>query len=659
MRPTDERALLRHSTAESVARRNYPWRRDRAGRRVSHPDSSHRSQCGRGALPIGDRSAEVAAGGAGWLPVLCFLAASGLLLVSVAYMAARQEAAWAPALFWAALLLIYLPVVARLLSNGASRGERLGLVLMLGIAMYLVKVLRNPTGFGFHDELLHWSTADDIITSGHLFGESPMLVVSPLYPGLEVVTAALAQLSGLDIFGAGIVVVGAARVVLVLALYLLFEGVTQSARVAGLATALYMTNPKFIFFNSLFAYESLALPLLVLVLFVMERRSRVSGRTRLSLTMVALLTTFALVTTHHLTSLALVGMLFGWSLVHRLVRTQGDQEPDPWGMATLAAGATVVWFVFVATATIGYLGGPAINTVVGLAEIIAGEEGPKELFTTATGQVAPAWERLVGIASVAVVLVALPIGLLTLWRNHRRSAAVLLGAVALSYPLTLPLRLVGRADISGRAWSFIFLGVALVVALAIWRIALRVRWRAAWRTAVLAPIAVMLVGGLIIGLPAWARMPGPYLAGADVRSINAESIAAAQWARSVLGTDNRLAADATNRLLMGSYGGQHVVWGQQGESELSRVFLSPTFGRTEERLLQDHQVEYVLIDRRLAGVVPISGEYFEKGENLRIRDGRPLDAATLAKFDSLSMVSRVFDSGHVQVYDVGGVAGER
>lgn len=654
----DQRAPHPASTPKRGAPWNTPWRRQGAGRWALGRGYARAEQDDGGAV-VGS-SAETVRGEVGWLPAHCVVAAFGLVLVSTSFAAARQDAIWAPPLFWGALLLIYLPAVARLLAKDASRGERIGLVVMLGVAMYLVKVLRDPTGFGFHDELLHWATADDILSSGHLFGESAILVVSPLYPALEVVTAALAQLGGLDIFSAGILVVGAARIVLVLALFLLFEGVTQSARVAGLATALYMTNPKFLFFNALFAYESLALPFLVLILFVMERRSRLSGGPGVGFTVVALLTTLALATTHHLTSLALVVVLFSWSLFHRLARRRGAREQDPWGMATVAAGAAAVWLAFVAAQAIDYLGGPVISAVVRLTGLLGGEVAPKELFTAATGQVAPTWERMVAAASVAIILVALPLGLVTLWRGHRsRSAALLLGAMALAYPLTLPLRLIGRADLSGRAWSFIFLGVALVVALAVCSTGSRMRWQTARRTAVLGLVGVMLVGGLIIALPGWARLPGPYLAGADARAINRESIAAAEWARDVLGTDNRLAADTTNRLLMGSYGGQHVVWGQQGESRLSRVFLSPTFGRTEARLLQDLRVRYLLIDRRLAGVVPISGEYFEKGESLRIRDGRPLDEGTLAKFDFVPMVTRIFDSGHVQVYDVGRVSGER
>ena len=591
--------------------------------------------------------------GLGWLPVLCLVAAGGLLMMSVAFAATRADAPWGAPLFWASLLLIYLPVLVRLLASSASRGERIGLVLMLGVALYLVKVLRDPTGYSFHDELLHWRTADDILTSGHLFAESPMLIVSSLYPALEVVTAAVAQLTGLDNFTSGLLVIGAARIVFVLALFFLFEGAVGSAQVAALGVALYMTNPKFLFFNALFAYESLALALLVLVLFVVERRSRARGKSAVSLTLIALMAIAALVTTHHVTSLVVVLTLFLWSVFHRLTRRGQTGEPDPWGLAIVAAGAAAVWLVFVATIAVEYLGGPVLSAVQRLVDVIAGEEQARQLFTASTGQAAPVWERLAGMASAGMIVLGLPFGLLALWRQHRKaSAPLLLAAIALAYPATLPMRFTGGADISGRAWSFLFLGVAPVLALAAWSLRSRLRRDLLWRPAVAAPAAILLVGGLCVGIPHWGRLPGPYLAGADIRSINLESIASAEWVRAELGPDNRVAGDATNRLLMGSYGRQDVVWGRPGEQQLWRVFLSPKFGAAEARLLELHDVEYVVMDRRLADTLPISGEYYEKGENLRIRDGKPLDAATLAKFDSVPGVSRIFDSGHVQLYDV-------
>ncbi|MGO8477736.1 hypothetical protein ACC739_38260, partial [Rhizobium ruizarguesonis] len=53
-----------------------------------------------------------------------------------------------------------------------------------------------------HDEFLHWATVKDILEAGRLFLPNPLLPVSPLYHGLELITSALVNLSGLSVLAA-------------------------------------------------------------------------------------------------------------------------------------------------------------------------------------------------------------------------------------------------------------------------------------------------------------------------------------------------------------------------------------------------------------------------------------------------------------------------
>ena len=174
-------------------------------------------------------------------------------------------------LFWLGLLVIFLPIAARLASTTPRRGERIALVLVLGIALYLVKVLHDPFAFASADELVHQHNVLAIIQSQALFGHNPILPVTPLYPGLEGFTAALTSTGGMSTFTAGLIVIAIARVILMLALFLLYESVTGSGRIAGVATALYATNPHYLFFDASFSYESFALPLAVLAVYAVSR----------------------------------------------------------------------------------------------------------------------------------------------------------------------------------------------------------------------------------------------------------------------------------------------------------------------------------------------------------------------------------------------------
>src|SRR5262249_43346014 len=121
----------------------------------------------------------------GRLPAGSLLGASGLLLVALGNNGARTGAAGADLLFWAGLLLLFVPAAWRLIASEAARQERVGLVALLGVGLYLVKLLHSPLSFTFSDELQHWRTANDILQGGYLFAENPLLPVSALYPGLE------------------------------------------------------------------------------------------------------------------------------------------------------------------------------------------------------------------------------------------------------------------------------------------------------------------------------------------------------------------------------------------------------------------------------------------------------------------------------------------
>src|SRR5512146_832484 len=67
----------------------------------------------------------------GWLPALTLIGSLGLLLVAVANMRSRAEAAGATELFWVGLLVIYMPIALRLAFPNISREERIGLIVAL------------------------------------------------------------------------------------------------------------------------------------------------------------------------------------------------------------------------------------------------------------------------------------------------------------------------------------------------------------------------------------------------------------------------------------------------------------------------------------------------------------------------------------------------
>ena len=458
--------------------------------------------------------------------------------------------------------------------------------------------------------------------------------------------------------------IGVAHLIFALALYLFFEHFTDSPRMAGIAAVLYMANPGYLFFDMSFAYESLALPLAVFVLFAVARRSQASASERLGLNVVICLGMGAVVVTHHLTSFFLVAFLILWMAILLILRavaylrrnhTQSNQiGPSPGWAALAGLVLAFVWLTYTGDRAVGYLLPHLQNTVQQFMQILANKSAPRQLFHNSSGFVEPLWERLISYASVALISIGLLFGLFKVWRSHRANVAILALAVgALGYPVSQALRLTAAGAESGnRATEFVFLGVAFMLAL--FAVKFWSSRKPSWRRSaiILGAVSVICFGQLVLGGgQPWSLLPGPYLVSADNRSIEPEGITAAQWANTYLGTGQRVASDRINTLLMATYGGEQVVTGTSANLPAAQVFTSLRFGVGVISILQQDGIQYLVVDHRLSTSLPYAGTYF----NLTGAGGQSaqqIQSAALTKFDSVQNVSRIFDSGNIVIYNV-------
>jgi hypothetical protein len=614
----------------------------------------------------------------GWFPALTLLNATALMLVSVAFTASRNQQEWSTALFWVSLLLIFVPTAYRLSMPSIARRERLGLIVVAGLAFYLVKVLHSPLYFSLHDEFLHWRTAIDIVMNTHLFSDNTILTVSPLYPGLEVVTTAFSSLSGLSIFQAGIVMLGVARIVFMLALYLFYEYVAQSPQIGAIAALLYMGNSNFLFFDSQFSYESLALPIATAVLFAVlfRQRSGDRGLGKLLLLILPMITLVAM--THHLTAYVLLGFLGLWTVVALFWNRIKGEWLDV-GIITVLGGLIVVgWSLFAGNITSGYLGPVIQGGVSELVRLILNEESGRQLFQSATGQDSAVWERVIGILSVLFILAPLPFGVVQIWRTpfrkqERGEGIGIMRARALQnwsryssnpvafaftllvflQPVMQGFRLTSAGwEIANRSSEFVFWAIAFIVSIGMLQIRGYRVIRRIWTGMFLVWATVIFMGGIIAGWPPWARLPGSYLVSADSRSIEPQGIAAAQWAGEHLDPTARIAADRTNTLLLATYGHLNPVTHQNDNLYLAQLFLLPEVTSYVQQLAAQVHLRYALVDTRLSTQLPRVGVYFEAGEPNSNDYDEPASLEALTKFDRMPSVSRLFDSGDIRIYDV-------
>jgi hypothetical protein len=627
----------------------------------------------------------------GAAPALALVAAIGLALISSANNGARLGDSGSEALFWVGLLLIYLPIVLRLFGRGASSAERMALVVLLGTALYIVKVVHSPAGFTLHDELASWRGVWDLLGSGHLFSENPLVGGYSVFPGMTAVTAALTQLSGLSIFVSALILIGVARVVLMVALFLILERAAGSARAAGIAIAVYACNPSILYFDSQFGYESLGLAIAGAYLLVVMRGAGLDRRDRrapaVNLLVALAVLTAGMVITHHLTTYAMIAFLALWTAAiwilrgrrpadqllvplprerHRqphlsLVKTIRTRVRVGPALGCLLLGAAGLgWFAFVAGgATQDELGSVFANAISALFHLVFGGGGTKTLFKAGTGQVDPLIVRVLGLASVGVLALVIPVGVWRVWRDHRTNTlAISLAAVGLLYPFTLVPRLTAAgSEISQRASEFVFVGIGFVTAILFLHLAEALGRQRGRLLALLATglAGLVFVGGVILGESPVTRQPGRFEVGAESRSISPQGAAAARFAYEHLPHDSRILVDGPNGLLLGSYGELDPVIGSIRGIPVTEVFFSKKFNRKDRIVIVHDAIDYIVVDRRLGHSLPVDSYYYDRDEPRAGERTNAISGASLRKFNSVSAINRIYDNGPIVIYDTAGV----
>ena len=121
-----------------------------------------------------------------WLvPAFGLLVGAMLIVQALAGDASRKGSGGALTAYWISFSVIVAAAVGAQLLRSPTRMQRLGLVLVTGAGLYMIKVVAYPNGFTYYDELSHYRTAADILRFGRAFHANPALAVSPYYPGLE------------------------------------------------------------------------------------------------------------------------------------------------------------------------------------------------------------------------------------------------------------------------------------------------------------------------------------------------------------------------------------------------------------------------------------------------------------------------------------------
>jgi hypothetical protein len=588
--------------------------------------------------------------------VVALTTALGVLVVSIAYTAGRHgyaDSKVADYGYWAGQVLIFIPATIRLLTRrGSTEAGTVAAITILTVAQYLCKLCYSPLSFTYSDELAHALTAENILRTGTLFTPNYGLPISPQYPGLEEATTALMRISGLSLFTAGVIVAGIAHLLFVVTLYLLFRNVGGSQRLAGIAIIFYSTNPGLAYFDSLFAYQTLAIAFMGVALVAAWRLTDAkSSGERTGWTVIAMVAIAATVATHHVTSYILAGTLVLIAVASLLAKDRRSAARSG-GLALWAVIVIAGWITFVAPQTVSYLWPPLDSVATGFRSLLTGGLAGASGATSAVQN--PFSHQVVAAGAVLILSCLLPIGWLQVRRRRIRGKpwilALALGSLTWYAILVIRFAAANGSELSGRAATFVYVPSAFIAAIGFrWFIDRVPRLRAnAFIGAGLVGVLLMSVDGVVNSWPpSWERLPGPYQVGGVERSIGPEEIAVGNWLLSALGPGNRIAADFGNDPMAGTYAYQNPVLGD------AFLYLSPTYTPSVENEVYQQAIHYVLVDLRLTRQLPASGEYFALDPYSGTYT-HPLPLVDLTKFNRVPGVARVFDSGDMVIYDLFG-----
>jgi hypothetical protein len=623
-------------------------------------------------MPVEDRPPVIRA--TGWLgrnltgPTLLVMSLGVLLMAAVAN-AGRAgntgtllEAGWI-----AGLILIYATAALRIVARSTPVVERVAVAIGLGLVLQFSRLVLNPTSFVFHDELIHAETLRQIDQTGRLFSFNPLLPVSAYYPGLEVVTDAVQRLTGLSAFTAATVVLMIARLIMVLGIIALIRVITGSYRAGAVGVLVYVANPQLLFFNSQYSYQTLALPLALLCIYLFAVRRR---GTRLSLVL-PMAGMAAVVFTHHLTAALLIAAFAAWLV---LVIVTGRRPPVGASsgaierrsrvhrLDTRDLGLITGWGILLLALSVFNPGNPITSYLTAISDSSTGQllgltegQNSKALFADSAGTGPTPWEQVLLIAAVLIATASLLLVLGYLRTNWRaaRPLALLVGLIALLYPLIPAGHLTqATAEVGDRAAGFIFIGTALVIGAWWWH---RRRHRVIQLAFAVGCTAVFL-GNVVLGAgPTAEQLPGPFEISADARSVDAKNLAAANWENTALPRESVVYADRTSGLLAAAIGGQDTVLHVSTNIDASRLLLAPSVTSSDLVLIRQTKLDYLIVDTRLSTGLPHQQVYIESGEYGEANRTKPVSSEALDKFATITGVERIYDNGSLKIYDVRGL----
>jgi hypothetical protein len=609
--------------------------------------------------------------GTGSVLVACF-AAAGALAAYAEYRAADGSTSIQYAIFWLAYALILLPTAWVVMNRRTPSAALPAVVVGLAVWGMVPKLLRTGYQILYFDEFDHFRILQGLAQTGHLKSDAGLLQIGATFPGLELFTSAAARVTGVSLVGAALAATVAIHVVALFGIFVLVRDLSGTPRAGALAALIYSLNPSWLFFDSQFSYEGLGIAVMIWTLVYVQRAisQRDSNRQLWTTASFAVVLSICLVTIHHVTSIALavflcvVAVTAAWR-VRRKTSDHAERVVLASGIAAVAVIATIWRLTNVGQTLISYLA-PSFRVSQMLSALLGffGLGSGQQTRATLTGGL-PIYEIVCAYVMIPILLVAFVWSVCGLWQRRRQRPTMMfaLGLLGLTYFASLPLVAVRQFSESvHRTWGFSFVGLAPIIAIAVCEHqkgehVISFRGRKLWprkmlpaRSLVaigLASILIVAVGCVATGPDKFYRFGGRVVPGGDAVAYGTQTTMVAQWFATHTTSHDVLFADR--------YVGHAIAIASDVQVPIQRYLLAVVFAKVlrvdDIAVVQQNKVNFIVIDRRMATVLPPNGFWYGYAEP-GAYSKQPLPENDITRFGCLNWLNAVFATSDYEVFRV-------
>lgn len=557
--------------------------------------------------------------------------------------------------FWLGILFCMLPVVFLVFDKSVSSVGKMFTLLIWSVTLYLPKVLRSPSFFNFQDETYHFQVLTLIHEQGTLFVAPTILNKLPVilhYPGLELLTNSLVSTTGLTLFPTSVFVIGVLHSIVPLFIFLMVRRIFHNDVIGAIGAFLFMCNPSYIFFDSLFSYESLGIFLSVFLVFLLTEMFLSTGNKKRLFLCLSSIVFLGIVITHPFSTYMVILFLLILAIVQ--YRTNGKKSYEEKSFsyfALLAVSILLAWQVYSAPGTVTYFAQLASQRISSILSFFA-PGGQRVLFASSP---LPSYEVYVDYLYFPLILLLSALSLYYIYKDKFHNTFID-SFVVFGPLLTFLLFLLvptGADEIAYRSMPFLFIGLAPILAYGVNRVTqYRHRHRRyLLKVFVFAAVVLIAIAGISLRGDESGRFLGSSNFASGPSAVTSNVVSASTWFASVAGRYNNIMGDETTSIVFGGFGVQNVVTYDAWD-----VFYPKTVNATVTGTLIISNITYLVVDNRLTEFLAQYGYYFE-ADQVNVKNlpsygvTQPLPAVCVNKFANSTFFNRLYSNGNISIYN--------